>query len=497
MKKAINRIKYQKIPLFSLLLAALLYLPSLFEPISYGDECIYLTLGNAFRKGLVFYRDIHDNKPPLLYLVAALANGNLFWFRLFSLTIQLIHLYLIFKIVKLLTGRFAAAISSSLVFILLSLIFEGRIANGEVFMMVPATAAVYLILKYSNRKDLKFGLLLGFLFSIGFLFKVPVFFDMVGIVLGVWFVKIRKINPGSIIKLIRSGVILGLGVGFSLPILLTIFYYSSKGAFTPYVRSALLQNIGYLSSWQGSSSGLMIRAFLLLILFLGITYLIRKKFISHILGLFLIWFIFSLFGSLLSGRPYPHYFIEVVPSLSVIAGLAIARKKARYYLAAASSFLLLLASHRYFNFWWYPQISYYQNFVSFLVGKKTPAQYYQYWGEKVRENYHLSDFIKRSTTEEDRVFIWGDGACIYAISKRLPPGRYTVNYHIFDFNGFKETLQAIKKNKPRIIIKLADEKREFEKLDHLIEREYIRFYLEGTNSKVFLLKNGWLSKFEQ
>src|SRR3989338_9802284 len=57
-----------------------LRLPSLMEPHRYADEEIYLTLGQGFRKGLVFYRDIHDNKPPLLYVIAALA-GNLFWFR--------------------------------------------------------------------------------------------------------------------------------------------------------------------------------------------------------------------------------------------------------------------------------------------------------------------------------------------------------------------------------------------------------------------------------
>src|SRR3989339_218386 len=59
----------------------LLRLPGLFEPHRYADEEIYLTLGLGLRKGLVFYRDIHDNKPPLLYLVAAVA-GNVFYFRL-------------------------------------------------------------------------------------------------------------------------------------------------------------------------------------------------------------------------------------------------------------------------------------------------------------------------------------------------------------------------------------------------------------------------------
>src|SRR5216684_7424099 len=61
-------------------LVLLARIPSFFEPYYYGDEMIYLTLGNAIRHGLTLYKQIHDNKPPLLYLTAAVA-GNLFWFK--------------------------------------------------------------------------------------------------------------------------------------------------------------------------------------------------------------------------------------------------------------------------------------------------------------------------------------------------------------------------------------------------------------------------------
>jgi hypothetical protein len=493
MKKK-NRSK--RLLIISLVIAFILYLPSLFEPISYGDECIYLTLGNAFSRGLVFYKDIHDNKPPLLYLVAAASGGSLFWFRFFSTAVQLLHLILIYKIVKFLTKKPFAAFASSLVFIFLSLIFEGRIANGEVFMMLPATTAVYLILKHPKKANFNFGFLIGFLFSLGFLFKIPVFFDLVGVTLGFWLLKLPKINLKSITKTITSKLFIGLYLGFTLPILTSIVYYSFHGAFTPYVRSALLQNIGYLSSWQGSNSGLLVRGIILLLLLLSIVVAVRKKAIPHLLGFLSIWFIFSLFGSLLSARPYPHYFIEIVPSLSIIIGLVITKAKFRYYLISILAIALLLISYKYFNFWWYPQLPYYKNFVAFLMGSKTSDEYYQYWGNQTKQNYYLANFIKKSTTANDRIFVWGDGPCIYAISKRLPPGRYTVNYHIFDFNGFEETIKAIEKNKPSIIIKMANEEREFKQLDRIIEEKYIRFRLEGVDAKIFLLKNGWLSKFK-
>ena len=96
------------------------------------------------------------------------------------------------------------------------------------------------------------------------------------------------------------------------------------------------------------------------------------------------------------------------------------------------------------------------------------------FGDKVLNDYQVARYLKLYNNSKERVFIWGDGACIYALSDRLPPGRYTVNYHIFDFNGFDETFAAIKEKQPRIIIKLTSEKRVFPQLDNLLSKYYIK-----------------------
>src|SRR3989304_5450298 len=60
-----------------LLLVTLMRVPTLFEPYWYGDEGIYLTIGKAVSVGRELYKDIHDNKPPLLYVMAALAAARM------------------------------------------------------------------------------------------------------------------------------------------------------------------------------------------------------------------------------------------------------------------------------------------------------------------------------------------------------------------------------------------------------------------------------------
>jgi len=470
-----------------LALCTLIFLPSLFEPVSYGDECIYLTLGNAVRQGLVFYKDIHDNKPPLLYLIAALSFNRLFYLRLISLAWNVIHLAVIYELIQKLTKKKLLPFLGSLIFIGLYLIFEGRVANGENFMMMPISLAVFLMVTNKNpKKKFLFGLLMGLLFSSGFLFKVPAGFDFIGIMFAFFILTIKKINLKSIKKLITNQQLWGTIVGFAGPIIMSIGYYSLNGAFTPYVRSALLQNVGYLASWQGSNSELFIRFGLLAAISLA-AFIFRTK-LPKWPTFFAIWFSFSLFGALLSGRPYPHYLMEIVPSLIVLIVLSLDQKTSASKTMALSAIFLTIFSFYYFNFWLYPITPYYKNFISWVTKQKTKEEYLDYWGQGVAENYKLAEFINKTVKGNQPIFAWGEGSCLYTIANRLPPSRYTVNYHIYDFNGFEETLQAIEEKHVPVIIKMNHENKIWPELEELLKRKYFLLQNENIESEIFLIK---------
>ena len=156
----------------------ILRVPSLMEPHRYADEEIYLTLGQGLRKGLVFYRDIHDNKPPLLYVIAALA-GNLFWLRFLLLVVHAIGVIIFWKLAQLVFNQHHKAVfASTSIFAILSTLpfLEGNIANGENFMIVPALAAVFILyraLKFPSKQKSPWTYpLIGVLFATAFLFKI-------------------------------------------------------------------------------------------------------------------------------------------------------------------------------------------------------------------------------------------------------------------------------------------------------------------------------------
>ncbi len=467
-----------------LLLVIVLRIPSLYEPYWYGDEGIYLALGQGLRKGLVFYRDIHDNKPPLLYLLAALAS-NVFYFRLMLMVWFGAAVVVFFKLMQVLFPKNNKAwYVSTLAMIGLTTITEGNIANAEIFIVLPVVTGMLVVYqeirKRKKEQKLVKWLGAGLLFSIGFLLKIPAAFDLASV--AVWIMFFEKNNLKEVFKGLVDKKVWMLMFGFLVPIGLSLIYYIKVGAGERYLRSALMQNIGYLSSWStgehstsgfSSQSGLMIRAGLLVVALVGFWLVAKRTKLLSGAKLVVIWFLFGLFGSLLSERPYPHYLIQIaVPGAILVSYFLLAKDKIMR-LVVLGVFLIAGFYYVQVRFWHYPIVAYYKNFVDYSMGKKSLHDYRAYFDWRVNQTYKLAEYLRVKTDEDDRVFIWGDEPYVYALSKRLPVGRYTVAYHVVDFNGFEETIEAFDKHDPKVVMVMKYEKRAFPELDRRLATDYV------------------------
>ncbi len=196
--------------LLLLLLLTILRVPNFFDPYWYGDEAIYLTVGQSIRAGQKLYTDIVDHKTPLIYYFAAVPNQ--FWFRVllyfWMIISTVLFVYITTKIIKNSTIKKIAAI----VFVLLTTLppFEGHIPNGELFVMGFVLAGLWLLahsgyleklLQLSatskQRKNVSSALKIkpyivplfgaGFLYGMGLLTKVPALLDFAGVLLIPWF----------------------------------------------------------------------------------------------------------------------------------------------------------------------------------------------------------------------------------------------------------------------------------------------------------------------
>jgi hypothetical protein len=463
MLRTINKHLHTPKWLFWVMLAVLLLrIPSFFEPYSYGDEMIYLTLGEAIRRGIPLYSQIHDNKPPLLYIIAALA-GSLFWFKAI-LTIW--HIVTVFLFWKLSTALFPKKDKlqkiSVIIFAVLTTIpfLEGNIVNAELFMIGP-TIAAFLILLTPSRKKLnpKHLVSAGVLFSISTLFKVPAAFDLSAIVF-LWLVLEKKINRKSIKKIAISTAYLTLG--FITPIILSLVWYAIRGAFNEYLVAAFLQNVGYLSSWRPTDvsepfwvrNAPLIQRALIVMIGLLILFWKRKKLSKQFIFI-TAWLLFSLFAVTLSERPYPHYLIQSVPAISLLISILFIQNNLEQSLAIIPLTLAVLVPV-YFKFWYYPTTPYYSRFIKLITRRVTKDQYLSSFDGQVLTNYKIADFLVASTKRHEKVFIWGNGVAIYALARRLPPGKYVADYHIADFSSDEETMKTLRNDIPSFIIILPD-----------------------------------------
>jgi hypothetical protein len=449
-------------------------IPSFFEPYYYGDEMIYLTLGNGIRHGLTLYKQIYDNKPPLIYVTAALAS-NLFWFKailafwMIATTICFWHLTKnLFQENKL--GQKISVI----IFAILTTIplLEGNIVNAELFLIGPIILALTILIARPTYKN---TFLAGILFGIAALFKIPASFDATVIVI-FWLVSLVNLNFKNILEVIKKTLI--LIIGFAIPILLTFVWFYFHNALNDYLHAAFLQNINYLSSWSGNMNQsfvvkhgpLLIRAGVLIIGFIFLRVYNRK--LSSPFLISTIWLLTSLFASTLSGRPYPHYMIQVVPSIALLIGILVTSIKLEQLLTIIPLTLAILVPV-YFKFYYYSTPSYYMRFINFASSSLSKSDYLNSFDKYTTSNYRVSDFLQKTTMRNDKVFVWGDTApIIYALSRRLPAIKYTATYHINDYSSKEETIKKLQSNLPSFIV-IPPNSPEFKDLQDLTSKNYI------------------------
>jgi len=465
----------------------ILRIPSFFEPFYYGDEMIYLTLGQGIRQGIPLYLGLHDNKPPLLYLIAAIA-GNVFWFKVLLAVFNLFSIYLFWKVVCSLNGsnKKFQKVSTIIFGILTTLpLFEGNIANAENFMMLPTMLAIIYIL--SKKQNLKNYFYTGLLFSMASLFKIVAAFDVLGIVFFIFATSQKR----EIILFIKK--ICLLGIGFILPILVSFVYFWFQGSFKEYLTAAFLQNIGYVSSWRPEDVSkpfleknlpLLIRSF---IMFLGFGILLfRSKKLSKPFLFAFFWLLASLFAVTLSERPYPHYFLQAVAPISIFLGILVTYKNIEQGLTIIPLTIAFFVPF-YFKFWYYPSGTYYMRFVKLATKQITKDEYLLSFSPNITENYKTAEFLRNSSNTTDQVFVWGnDSPAIYSLSRRLPPTKYVADYHFLDFSSPNETISMLNQKPPKFIV-ITTNSVEFPELREFVLKNYL-LTGESNKNEIWMLK---------
>jgi hypothetical protein len=131
---------------------------------------------------------------------------------------------------------------------------------------------------------------------------------------------------------------------------------------------------------------------------------------------------------------------------------------------------LMLFVAVYFNFWQYSTSLYFGRFITLITQGQTA--YFDQFSPVLSRNYEIARVVAEHSSATDQVFVWGDSAAIYALSKRLPPIKYVADYHINDFSSKEETYTNLAIRPPKIIVFLK-EAAPFPQLEYFVKAQYI------------------------
>ncbi len=445
----------------ALLIFSLFRVPSVVEPYWYGDEGIYEVIGQAVAHGRMLYSGIWDNKPPLLYMIYALFSGDQFYVRLLSIITGMAAIVFFFLLAKKLFKKELPVYISTIFFaIVFGLpLLEGNIANAENFMLLPIIAGFYCILQGRGKNKYILIALSGVLLSLAFLTKIVAVFDFAAIAVSVFILRFyeeiqfteKKVSE-ELKKLIagfeQETV---FAIFFAIPIVITAAYFFFSGAFSDFFHAALSQNVGYVGYGNYFLFPMGLLFFKLVILLFSTLLVARYR---RALGqggvVILVWVLFSLFNAFFSARPYTHYVLVLLPALSLLLGYIFEYKR---MLKITLPFFIIILFLVHYNFNFYTKIvPYYSNYLKFIGGGSV-TQYQSFFDKNTPRDYDIASFIEMKTNPNEGIFLWSDSAQIYALSEKLPPGRYAVSYHItFYKDAIDETKKALDSTKPKYII---------------------------------------------
>ncbi len=467
-----------------------LRLPSLFEPAWYGDENIYLTIGQGIRKGLVLYQGITDypNKPPFIYLLAA-AVKTVWGFRLVLMAWNAIHALVMWMFLGNLSNHkswLRCGLTGLFILLTATPLVEGNIANGEIFMIMPTTAAMLLLwnsqfINYSTTSINKLHLFLaGIFFAVGFLFKIPVAADIIAAGLFFWLIPLLDNRRFAIF--VRKAMWFSLGFAVPLSLILTI--HAVWGIQPWELVQIMLSSTRYVGVWRAQVGVLayltfsslvsrLVFACLLSIVLIGI-----RKMVSRPVLLASLWLVWALFGALLSARPYLHYLLQIVaPLVLLLWGSLAPIKKADLSLSLLMLVLVLLVWMR-FGFRMGPLVSYYGNFLAYASSVISQEEFYRHFDSRMPRNYTVARYLRERTLNDERIYVWGTEPDIYVLADRLPVGHLTTSFHVEDLNEYQYQAELLRSSPPSYIIWMANEPKDFPELKRLLADFYteeIRF----------------------
>lgn len=442
------------------LLPILLYLPAMGSPFE-RDEGAYATIAQGILDGKVPYRDLFDNKPPLIYgwySLSFLVFGESVWApRIVAAVLLSLTTLAVFGQAKLVMPRGVAYTAAAVFALSTGLPWVALHANTEAYMLLPLVTSLIAFTLGLRSGKLGWFLLCGALGGLAVMTKQVAVWNVVAlaVVAASWRVSEDR-NLGTRLRpamCVLGGAVAAVGV-VMLPFVI-------NGSADDLLYANLSYNWLYVGAL--SMAERLLNAGYGLLLFFGVA---APVIVAGVIGLFAIWrqrrrqayyavaawAIGSAVGVATGGRFFPHYFLHLLPALAILSAVVFYDVWHRRGAAFVSKPVLLVAVALVV-------ISAGTNAVLYVVPRQAEhvvaaSVYHQkQWEEHGDE---LGDFIQRRTRPGDTIFNLGRESYLYFYADRQPPGRYFYDWAVnYDDRNLAEVLVDLRATRPEYIIDSA------------------------------------------
>lgn len=471
---------------FILLLAFGLRMAFVHEPFE-RDEGFYGYIGQEILRGATLYRDVADIKPPGIYFIYAfmisIVGNSMEGIRIITALYAVGTTLIVYRLARLL-GGWRCALGAGLLFVLFSNapLMQGDSSNTEVFMLLPLTLAVYLLMLAYDRDRPSFFAWSGFFSGIALIVKtvaapyVAVLFACIALRTtgaGGWRTRLKEIAVFLLPPLATALFVIAYFVQHGA---LAEMYYWNVTIFDFYIQSDwhfMLANLKKTASylfeeqillWVSAAAGAVV--------------LLKRKDVHGTLVAALL--PASFVGVAMPGHFIPHYFIQLTPFCAVAGGAFLARLgETRGAGLAAALVATGLVLHLKADYPYY------------LVYSPAEVSTHKYEGYPVfAESIGIARYIKDHTGPDDRIVQWGWEPELYFYSNRRGMRNIISFLSIVwapdELAAMKGFIVDLARDKPKYIIVQKDEDRlrysiarGYHTLKMAIDRDYILEHQEG------------------
>ncbi|MBT3182650.1 MAG: hypothetical protein HN337_09125 [Deltaproteobacteria bacterium] len=431
-----SRSKTYLMALLVLVIVLLLRSPAFWTPILDVDESQFAGYANALLDGGSPFLSSVDTKPIGIYIFFSVifllfGRNNMFAVHLITAIWVWITALYCYRIGRTIHNERTGWLSA-IFYAVFTVTYIPKFISTSIILvlMLPLTMSIYYIIKWEQDRDIHNLFNAGMFFGIACLFKYQAGINL--ILVGIYFLFLAPhyLKESGYRQRFRPFLIFIIGgtlVGF-----IFFLYLKYLGIWDAFFFWSILGSNAYIEAGITTSdffSRLLVRggsfmASTLLLWVFGIREVVilsRRLFKDEQSGrrpepyLIMLWFLTSLIPVATGGRFFGHYFIQLLPSLSILAAMGISFMMDKPLLSSISKKRLyaIVLVGMLFPAAGFTTARIYADKIYAKVNEDNPNSYRP-----------LGEYIKERTEKHDTIFVWGFATPVYFFANRPAASRF-------------------------------------------------------------------------